>query len=448
MCPRRYGLSSLVSAYHRMSAPTFRIDHHFWSRLKMKILYVSQYFPPEMGAPAARVSELSRHWVSLGHDVTVLTGFPNHPSGVIHSHYKKSWRRGFARERVDGINVVRSWLLPLPNRNPVERILNYSSFCITASLRGLFLRRPDVLIATSPQLLVGLAGWIVARFKRTRFILEIRDIWPDGILASGVGREGSFFARSLSALSSFLYKRSDLVVVVTPAFKKELVTKWKVPEGKIEVVQNGVETELFSPDGSGKDLRADLGISDNFVVSYTGTIGMAHGLGTVLDAAKLARDEMADLTFLIVGDGAERERLRARIEREGLGNVRLVGPQLRARMPDFIRASDACLVTLKRAPAFETVIPSKMLEFMSVGKPVLLGVDGEARRLLEEAGGGLFVKPEDPVDLLNGIRRLRSAPSKAVEMGTAGRRFVVGRLSRSATAAAYLRVLEDVPVSR
>src|SRR4051794_3135768 len=145
----------------------------------LKILYISQYFPPEMGAPAARVSELSRHWADAGHEVAVLTGFPNHPDGVLRPEYRKHFRRAVFREQADGVSVVRTWLLPFPNRKPYERVLNYSSFCASASLTGTFLERPDVIIATSPQLLVGLAGWWIAKLKRVPFVLEVRDLWPE-----------------------------------------------------------------------------------------------------------------------------------------------------------------------------------------------------------------------------------------------------------------------------
>src|SRR5215469_7299435 len=178
----------------RAAAPSERARFATKARLSfviteaaVKILYISQYFPPEMGAPAARVSELARHWVRAGHEVTVLTGFPNHPDGVVRPEYRKYFWRGVFREQIDGIKVVRSWLLPFPNRRPLERILNYSSFCASASLTGSFLARPDIVIATSPQLLVGLAGWWTAKLKSVPFVLEIRDLWPESLAAVGVG---------------------------------------------------------------------------------------------------------------------------------------------------------------------------------------------------------------------------------------------------------------------
>src|SRR5580704_15125918 len=204
----------------------------------MKILYVSQYFPPEMGAPSARASELSRHWARAGHEVTVLTGFPNHPTGVVPLEYRDRFRRLVAHEQIEGVNVVRTWLLPFPNRKAHERMLNYSSFCASAAITGLFLSRPDVVIATSPQLLVALSGWWLARLKRVPFVFEVRDLWPESLTAVGLGGGDSVLYRSLSAIANFLYSRSDHIVVVTPAFKDVLMKQRHLPASKISVIEN------------------------------------------------------------------------------------------------------------------------------------------------------------------------------------------------------------------
>lgn len=406
----------------------------------MHILYVSQYFPPEIGAPAARVSELARHWVQAGHRVTVLTAFPNHPTGEIHPDYRRRFRRLITRENHDGIDVVRTWLIPLPNRKPHERILNYSSFCLSSFLRGLFLARPDVIIATSPQLLVGLAGWMLARVKRVPVILEIRDIWPDAIIASGVGHEDSLLSRALSALSRFLYERCDHVVVVTPAFREELIERWDVPAEKISIVQNGVETELFTPDEKGEE-KTRSALEGRFAVAYVGTIGLAHGLDTILDAAPMLQTRHPEVLFLIVGEGADKDHLVSRVRAEELGNVRFIPQRPRSEIPAIVRSCDACLVLLKKADVFKTVIPTKMLEFMASGRPVILGVDGQARRLMEEADAGLFIEPEDPVALTQAIARLLGDDELRHRMGRNGRKYIEERLSRGQTAVAYLKLL-------
>src|SRR5436190_14502263 len=331
-----------------------------------------------MGAPAARVSELSRHWVQAGHEVNVLTGFPNHPDGLVRPEYRKHFRCGICREQVEGVNVVRTWLLPFPNRKPYERILNYSSFCASASLTGSFLDCPDVIIATSPQLLVGVAGWWIAELKRVPFVLEIRDLWPESLAAVGVGGANSKLHWMIGKLAGFLYRKADHIVVVTPAFRERLMRDWRVPPIKISLVQNGVETALFNPRSADPALRSATRTNGKFVASFIGTIGLAHGLDTLIAAAERLQREAANVMFMLVGEGADRERMQVMAKSKGLYNVCFVPQQVRERIPSYIHASDVCLVLLRNSKVFETVIPTKMLEFMSCARPVILGVTGQA----------------------------------------------------------------------
>ena len=351
----------------------------------MRILYISQYFPPEMGAPSARVSELARHWVREGHEVTVLTGFPNHPTGQLHQDYRGKLKRGTLRERTGGVDVVRTWLWPTPNRKSRERMLNYASFALSGALRGMTLPRPDVVIATSPQMLVGMTGWWLAKLKRSPFVFEVRDLWPESLYASGVASERSPLIRALDRMADFLYRSADRVVTVTEAQRRDLIERRGLPAGKVKVAENGVETDLFAPMGMAA-CREELGLpADRFIVSYIGTLGMAHGLNLVLDAAARLERELPRALFLLVGEGASKEALERQAQERGLTNVRFLPQQPRERVPAAVNASDACLVTLREAQVFRTVIPSKMLEFMACGRPIVLQVDGQARAILEEA---------------------------------------------------------------
>jgi colanic acid biosynthesis glycosyl transferase WcaI len=414
----------------------------------MKILYVSQYFPPEMGAPAARAAELSRHWAAAGHDVTLLTGFPNHPTGVIPPEYRDKFRRLVAHEQTNGVNVIRTWLLPFPNSKAHERMLNYSSFCISAASTGLFLSRPDVVIATSPQLLVGLSGWWLARWKRAPFVFEVRDLWPESLAAVGMGKGDSLLHRSLAKIAGFLYRHANRIVVVTPAFEDYLVEHWNVPREKISVIENGVETQLFAPEplagGTGSNLRRELDAEEKFVVSYIGTMGMAHGLETIIAAAVQLRATNPDVVFLMVGEGAAKQRIASLARERGLNNLRFVDQQPREKIPAYIAASDVCLVLLKKTDLFKTVIPTKMLEFMSCARPVILGVDGQARSILEEARAGLVIEPENSDALVNAIRYLAANREEARELGQNGRAHILRRFSRPQTAERYIRVLEHM----
>lgn len=409
----------------------------------MKILYVSQYFPPEMGAPAARAAELAQHWAMAGHEVTVLTGFPNHPTGIIPPEYRRHLRKIVLHEQTGSVHVMRTWLLPFPNRRAHERMLNYSSFSASAAIAGLSLPRTDVVIATSPQLLVGLSGWWLARCKRVPFVFEVRDLWPESLAAVGIGNGNSFLYRLLGKIAGFLYRHSDHIVVVTPAFKEYLAEHWLVPREKISVIENGVETQTFAP-SSGAAVRQELNLEGKFVASYIGTMGMAHGLETVLEAAAQLRDTRPKIVFLMVGEGAEKERITMKAKDRGLRNVQFVEQQPREKIPAYICASDVCMVLLKNAELFKTVIPSKMLEFMSCASPVILGVDGQARVILEKAGGGLVIEPENAGALANAICDLASNREAARELGRNGRDYIVRNFSRNHTAEKYIRVLEKL----
>lgn len=410
----------------------------------MRILYISQYFPPECCAPAARVSELARRWAQAGHKVTVLTGFPNHPSGVVPPEYRAKLRRLVCRENFDGVNVIRTWLLPLRNGKALERMINYSSFLISSSLTGTWLRHMDVVIATSPQLLVGLAGWWTARIHGARFVFEVRDLWPESFACLNGNKGGSLVTMLLGKISRFLYRNCDHLVVVTAGLRDRLRDKYGIPESKISVVENAIETDTFAPGGDEPELRERLSLNGDFAVSYIGTLGFSHGLRTLLQAAQLIEHQLPQVVFLLVGDGAERRSLVDEAQRLGLQNVRFLPLQPRDTVPAFIRASNACVVLLKDAEIFHSALPTKILESMACGRPVVAAVDGVARQMLNDSGAGLFVKPEDPVALTSAIKRLFMDPELCRTLGANGRHYVLEHFGRQNKAEAYSRILERV----
>ncbi len=411
----------------------------------MKILYVSQYFPPEMGAPAARAAELSRHWARMGHEVTVLTGFPNHPTGVVPEDWRSRLHGLLYTETVNGVRVVRTWLWPLPNRKAHERIRNYASFCISAAVSGLALPKPkpDVIIATSPQLLVALSGWWLAWWKRVPFVFEVRDLWPESLAAVGAGSEGTLLHRTLGAIAGFLYRRADRIVVVTPAFKDHLIRYWNVPAAKISVVENGVETDLFRRDPAAMEVRKQLKVEDRFLICYIGTMGNAHGLETVIAAAEELQTALPRALFLLIGEGAEKERIVELATARKLTNIQFLDQQPRERIPAYISAADLCLVMLKKTELFKTVIPTKLLEYMACERPVIVAVDGQARQIVEEAGAGVFVEPENSKELVRAILELEEERERGRQMGANGRQYIVNKLSREKTARDYITVLES-----
>jgi glycosyltransferase involved in cell wall biosynthesis len=410
----------------------------------VKILYVSQYFPPEMGAPAARAAELSRHWARLGHDVTVLTGFPNHPTGVVPEDWRSRLRGLRYTEAVDGVRIVRTWLWPLPNRKAHERIRNYTSFCVSAAVSGLALPKPDVVIATSPQLLCALSGWWLAFWKRVPFVFEVRDLWPESLAAVGAGSEGTWLHRTLGAIAGFLYRRADRIVVVSPAFKDHLMRYWSVPAAKISIVENGVETDLFRLDPAASEVRKQLKVENRFLICYIGTMGNAHGLETLIAAAEELKTALPNAMFLLIGEGAEKERIVQLAAARGLTNVQFFGQQPRETIPAYVSAADLCLVMLKKTELFKTVIPTKLLEYMACERPVIVAVDGQARQIVEEAGAGVFVEPENSQALAKAILDLAETREHRRQMGASGRQYIVNRFSREKTARDYITVLESL----
>ena len=401
-----------------------------------------------MGAPAARVSELAQHWAEDGHDVTVLTGFPNHPTGVLHPAYRERFRRLIYHEYVGRVHVARTWLLPLPNRKPHERILNYSSFFLSSCTTGTFLARPDVVIASSPQLLVGLTGYWLATVHRVPFVFEVRDLWPESLEAVGLGDRHSPMNRALRAIASFLYAQADHIVVVTPAFRDHLRKHRGLSPERISVVVNGVETDKFTPEAVDPNFREQLGVDGKFVVGYIGTVGMAHGLETLVQAAATLRVTNPEVVFLVVGEGAEKRRIEKLAREQSLKNIVFVDQQPRERIPRFINACDACLVMLRKTEVFKTVIPSKMLEFMACGRPILVAVDGQARAIVECAKAGLFVEPENADALVDAIRTIQTRPELRDEMGRSGRSHILSHYCRRQTANAYLELLDKLVGAR
>jgi glycosyltransferase involved in cell wall biosynthesis len=404
----------------------------------MKVLFVSQYYPPETNAPANRVSRLARAWADdEGFDVTVLTGFPNHPEGRVYPGFDA---RRPTRERDGRVKVVRAPIYAAANAGVVKRSLAYASFCTTSSTLGPFLvERPDVIIATSPQLLVGVAGAWLSKVLRRPFVLEIRDLWPDSVVAVGALEEGHPVVRGLHVVEEGLYRQADHIVVVTESFQEILASRG-VPREKLSFVPNGVDRDLFVP---GPAPTPDP-YPGRFVVCFAGTVGMAHGLGTVLDAAAIAKGEQPHVLFLVVGEGAERKELEARARAEGLDNVAFTGRVPRERVPELLRRAEISLVMLKDDPLFKTVLPSKLFESMGCARPMLLGVDGEARRLVERAGAGLYFTPSDPRALLDGIRTLEADPDLRERMGRAGHHVATTEFDRGALAHRYAEILRGV----
>lgn len=367
----------------------------------MKILFLTENFPPESNAAANRVYERACYWANWGHDVTVITSAPNFPQGVLHQGFRNRW---YQTGRMDGIKVVRVKTFIAPNRGTILRLLDFMSFMITGFCAALVQRKPDVIVATSPQFFTAVAGWLAAAAKRKPFVFELGDIWPASIVAVGAMEQG-FFLRLMEKFELFLYRRSASVAALTAAFKVNLVARG-IDGDKISVVMNGVDLSRYAPRAPDVELAREWNIHGKFVVGYIGTHGMAHGLMNVLDAADLMRDE-PNICFLLVGDGAERADLVRAAHDRKLENVFLIPAQPKEYMPRIWSICNVALVHLRASPVFAEVIPSKTFEAMAMGVPVLLATPaGEASRILAADEAGLHVAPEDPQALADAVRKL------------------------------------------
>lgn len=408
----------------------------------MRILYISHLYDPELGAQSVRVRNLSLAWARMGHDVTVLTAFPNHPAGRVYP----GWRSRFLKlgdvSDDHGVRVVRIAHVPRPNRGSFNRLVAFSSFTATAALASVAMRGFDVVIGTVPQPLQPLAAWLRSRTGRTKFVLEIRDLWPEGLAATGqAGRESLAYA-GLHRVASFLYRRADHVVAVTEAIRDHIVTDWQVPADGVDVVRAAVDAASFQVAGDPVEHKQRWGLEGKFTVSYVGTLGNAHGLKVVLDAAALLGESRPEIEFMLVGDGAEVAQLKAAAE--GLTNVRFTGAVPRADLPSILAASDVCIAVLRDDPLFTTVVPTKLYEYMAAEKPIICNVPGEAASLLQTAGAGKNIPPGDPAALAEAVTRLADDPGLRETMAQNGSRWVRENADWDERAARFASVFERV----
>jgi glycosyltransferase involved in cell wall biosynthesis len=404
----------------------------------MRILFLSDNFPPETNAPATRTFEHTRRWARAGAKVTVVTTQPNFPAGKLFPGYRN---RLFQRQRIDGVDVIRVWTYITANEGFARRTLDYLSFMVTGFLAALFLPRPDVIVSTSPQFFTACAAWMLSVFKWRPFVFELRDLWPDSIIAVGAMNESAGL-RALKRLEYFLYRKAARIVCVTNSFKTVL-SRNGVPAEKIAVVRNGADLEAFTPGPKPADLVEKHKLTGKFVAAYIGTIGMAHGLGITLEAAERLRTT-SNIAFLLVGDGAERAVLQQQATQRGLDNVIFAGAVGKEEVVRYWRLADAALVLLRDRPVFRHVLPSKLFEAMATERPIVLGVLGESAQLVQTAGAGIVIEPENVSALVEAIRSFATHPEEAVRMGRNGRRFVAAELQRDKLAASMLEELRAV----
>ena len=406
----------------------------------MNILFFTHYFPPEVNAPAGRTYENCRRWVKDGHNVTVITGVPNMPAGKVFDGYKNKL---YQCETMASIKVIRIWTYIAANKGMLKRTINFISYMVSASIAGLFVKKPTLLIATSPQFFCGWAGAIVRFFKRCPFILEIRDIWPESITTVQAIKSNKTI-QFLEWLEHRLYQSATHIVTVGEGYKERLEAKGVSP-AKISVNTNGIDTETFFPQDKHPEIRQRWHMGDRFVCAYIGTIGMACGLDVVLRAAgKLKQSGRRDILFLLVGDGATREELEKRAGEEGLDNVVFTGLINKHDIPALMASIDCCLVHLLNKPLFETVLPSKIFEAAAMERPVILGVKGHAEKLVKDAACGVFMEPENDDELVREVTLLADHPDERKRLGEQGACYMAQHYNRDQLAKHYLDIIQTV----
>lgn len=363
----------------------------------MHILLISDNFYPETNAPATRGFEHCKVWVKQGHKVTVITSFPNFPSGKIFAGYKNKFRNN---ENIDGINVLRVWTYMSPNSGIWKRILDQASFMFTSFINGLSIKNIDVIIGTTPHMFTPIASLLLAKIKRTSFILELRDLWPDSMLAVGI-KNKRYLYNTAKVIEKKLYSSADLIIPVTYSFKKYLINLG-FPEKKIKVVMNGVDTKFFNFKKNKYVKRS----SKFFIISYIGTIGMAHSIKTIIEAAKVILKNHKDIriVFQIIGDGADKKNIE--YEALKIKNVTVLPTVPKNQVLEYLDRTDAGIIHLKKNDLYKTVVPSKMFEYIAMGVPILHGVDGESHNILKKYKLGLYFEQENPNALYSAIMKL------------------------------------------
>jgi len=378
--------------------------------------------------------------VRAGHRVTVITGVPNFPRGKVYPGYRN---RMWQTEMMEGIRVVRVWTYIVANLGFFKRIIDYISYMVSAVLASPFVRKPDIVVATSPLLFTACAGCAVGRIHRIPFVFELRDIWPESIKAVGAMGD-SFVIRFFERVEMFLYKKAAKIVSVTNAFKRQLI-KRGVNGEKIEVITNGVDLSRFRARAKDEELIERYGLRGKFVAGYIGTHGMAHALETILNAAAMIKDieKKNDFRFILLGNGARKNDLVDKAKQMGLDNLLFIDSVPKQEVVRYWSLLDVSIIHLKRTPLFKSVIPSKLFESMGMGIPVLHGVEGESADIIRKDNAGLLFEPENYLDLVEKLIKLKN-DQVLYNLLRANCLKGAGNYNRSLLAGKMLGILKDI----
>jgi len=399
-------------------------------------------FHPDLTGTGPLVTDLATHLAAMGDEVTVVTSMPHYGRRNVHSRYRG---RLFQRENFQGVNVWRTFVYVPPNPKGFYRAINYLSYTFMSIIAGILCGPKDVILCVNPPITVGFSGWLVSLPHRTPMVYNIQDIWPDCIAIIGQLRNRLLF-RIFQYLEKFLYKISARLTVLSHGMKQNLLNKG-VRENKVAIIPNWADVDYIHPLPKENDFRAANGLSDHFVVMFAGNLGFIAVLNTVLDAAKLLQDE-ARILFVIIGRGNAKPDLIERAKALNLTNIRFLSTQPKEVLPKMLAAADISLVTLDRRLG-QLNVPSKTYNIMASNRPVLAAVppDSEIAKLVQEAGCGVCVPPEDPKSMARAIKDLLNKPEDLERYGKNGRSYVVANYSRPMLIRKYRQLLHEVSVS-
>jgi len=405
----------------------------------MKILFLTQYCPPEVGAPQNRIFEMAKHLKKFGHEVTILTAMPNYPKGEIFDGYKG---KKLVKEELDGINVVRTSIYTSKEKTFVKRLRNYLSFTFSSVFTGAKnVGEQDVVIVESPPLFLGWSGYVIAKKKKAKFIFNVSDLWPESAVKLDM-LHNKMLIKMSTRLEEFCYRKAAAVTGQTQGIVDNIVSRG-FDKNKVHLITNGIDTDLFKPENRSVEFRQEWNIDDKFAICYAGIHGIAQGLEVIINAAEMLK-EHKDIQFVFVGEGPEKPKLMEMVKKKGLNNVKFVGLQPKKNMPKIVASMDAAIIPLKKLDLFKGALPSKMFETLSSETAIILSAEGEAEKLIKSAKAGITVEPENAKEVADAVLKLYENRELAKEMGQNGRKYVMEHYSRKNITKKLENILENL----
>lgn len=405
----------------------------------MKILFLTQYCPPEVGAPQNRIFEFAKQLKKFGHEVTILTAMPNYPRGEIFEEYRG---KKIVKETIDGIDIVRTGIYATKSKDFVKRLRNYLSFTWSSVFSGAkHIEKQDVIITESPPLFLGWSGYVLSKMKKAKFVFNVSDLWPESAVKLDVLHNKAMIKAS-TWLEEFCYRKAAAVTAQTKGIVDNIVSRG-FDKNKVHIITNGVDTEFFKKENRSEEFRESIGIKNKFAVVYAGIHGIAQGLEVLVDAAEIIKEEK-EIQIVFIGEGPEKPMLMNKVKEKKLENVTFLPMQDKKDMPKIIASMDATVVPLKKLDIFKGALPSKMFENLASQIPIVLAVEGEAENLINDAQAGIVVEPENSKEIAKAILKLHKNKELREYLGKNGRSYVMNNFSREAIARKLENILLDL----